>query len=176
MITPVKYSNPKLHDKEVQTLQELIEALNWVDATFPIVRQGFSETGTYPEVYKNDGTKENIKVYPDTDTGCFCFFEMQGDAICIDPEDTAYRYPLSVTFWMQLDKVNGAKAYDYTSEKIVLITNLLKNAGCEDISYTTDPDDIFEKYSDLKPERLNFAQRTFSAFKINFSIIGVQCN
>jgi len=168
------YSDPKLHDKEVQTLQNAIAALSWVQDAYPLVRKGQDDKGnTFPQVYKNDGTDVSVKVTPDSDVNCLCFFELDGNVERFPEGVGKYTYPLSVTFWLQLDKVYPAKNYDYTSELIVEIVNLLITYGCENISYTTE--DIFDGFSELEDINTKF-MRTYSAFKIFFSKEGTQCN
>ena len=171
------YSSPKLHDKEIQTLQTLFEAYAWVEDAYPLVRKGEDDKGNgFPLVYANDGSDTSYKILPDSEISCFCFFELEGEVTRFEESMGKYSYPLSVTFWLQLDKVYPAKAYDYTSELIVAVMNTLDDQGCTDISYTTDPDDIFEGFSELQEKTTQHFMRNYSAFKITFSKEGTQCS
>jgi len=169
------YTSPKLHDKEIQTLQNLISALDWVTYAYPLVRVGEDPDGkTYPLCYTNDGSDVSVKVLPDSDINCFCFFELEGDVTRFLESVGKYTYPLSVTFWLQLDKVYPTKTYDYTSELIVEVINLLIDADCEDITYTTE--DVFGGFSEIEEKNIQVFMRNYSAFKITFSKEGTQCN
>jgi len=171
------YTSPKLHDAEIQTLQNLFAALSWVQVAYPLVRVGRDSEGkTFPIVYTNDGTDISIRVAPDSEVNSFCFFELEGDVTRFPDSVGKYTYPLSVTFWLQLDKVDNTKNYDYTSELVLEIMNILDEQDCFDISYTTEPGEIFDRFSELEEQTYQHFMRNFSAFKISFTKEGTQCN
>jgi len=171
------FDSPKLHDAAVQTLQNLFAALSWVQVAYPLVRVGKDENGnTFPLVYTNDGSDVSVKITPDTSVNSFCFFELEGDVSRFADSVGRYTYPLSVTFWLQLDQTDNTKPYDYTSELIVAVINILDSNDCFDITYTTNPGEIFEKFSELEEQTYQHFMKNFSAFKIMFSVEGTQCN
>jgi len=163
------YTNPKLAEAVIQVLrQDFATNLPWLDKSYPIAQEHFDKEESYPIVYANDGTIENIDLRPDNSLDSYCFFEFLGANVQNDDDPIAYNF--SAVFWFDLSQIDSTQTQDYTWNLISHILLRLKKNDCYDISVTTNTDEIFDRYSfDLNKQQL---MRKFSGCKIPFTIYG----
>lgn len=185
MIIPSKYSSPVLADKYVQYLQEALETLAWIEKVQPAVRVGVDDQGrTFPVVYKNDGSNKNYNILFDTSLKSYAFFEYDGDVTMDDGnfsnEDQTMTIPLAIVVWGRLDKIYPSKNYDYTSELIKDVLDIIKYCvntsgyridGITDISWTTDYNRVFNRYTMHNEADAQAMMRDRTAFRISFTLI-----
>jgi len=171
MIT--QFDNPKFYDKKVQELNEKLDLLNWIENIYPIVQTGFFDGVTFPEVYNNNGSKKNTRVYPKGNS--ISFFKVEGEINGVDRDDDDMHFivPLSLTVWADLKKVYPYKEYNYRSELISDVMTVLRSNSCYDI--TLQLDNVFEGYTDLEKENNQNTMLPYTAFKINFSCTLTTC-
>lgn len=179
-----KYTSPVLADKYIQYLQEALQTLNWLEYVHPAVRVGVNEQGkTYPILYTNDGSKKNRNLLFDTDIKAYAFFEYDGDITMDDGSfsntDQLMTLPLSIVAWGRLDKIYPTKDYDYTSELIQDVLNVLKYCtntsgysidSITGVTYTTDYNKVFDKYSLHDETKTQALMRDYTAFKVSFTM------
>lgn len=164
----VLFSSPILYDK---IAQEINASMSLFDDQFPVVWTRTEEDQTVPEVYVNDGNKINLRVMPNTFRS-MSFFTVEGDMVELDEDD--YRVPMAITCWVNLQKYDDLKQYDYTSELIRDVTNILKKYGCYDLSVNVN--NPFEGFSMLQKEVTENIMRPYSAFKISFNKTIIICD
>jgi hypothetical protein len=167
------YGNPKFYDKKVQDLNEVLKTLGWIENIYPIARIGVDEDKTFPEVYRNDGSRVSERIYPGGSS--LSFFRIEGDinGVDLDDDDMHFVVPFSLTVWVDLTKVFPYKEYDYTSELIKDVVDKLKANSCNDIIIQTD--NVFDGFSDLEKGMFQNVMLPYSAFKINFKTILTTC-
>ena len=158
----VKYDNPIFYEKAVQELNEELEFLGWIQHQYPIVRLGETDEGTFPEVYYNDGGMKNLRVMPHGNS--ISFFRIEGELTQVD--EMWWNFPLSLTVWVDLRKIH-VRNYDYTTELMADVIDILERKSCSDIVIITD--NVFDGYSFLEKKLSQNTMRPFAAFKINFN-------
>ena len=172
------FTTPLLEDRVAQTIRKKFDSdLSWLEYSFPIVQTGIMESEeeefTYPQVYANDGSTDYYDIRPDWDVKSYCFFEFNG-AESIDEYD-GKQYNFDVTFYARLDLIGYVQ--DTTTSLIKDVLNVLKSPLIEarNIGWTTDVDEIFDKYSDLHRIITQSLMRHGTAFKISFSVWDEDC-
>jgi len=156
------FSNPILFDKIAQEINTALGSK--FDDQYPVCWTRTEEELTVPEVYKNDGSKIDFRVMPN-EFRSLSFFTVEGDLIELDEMD--FDCPMAITCWVNLQLYDDTKLYDYTSELIRDVTNVLRKYGCYDLSVNVlNP---FENFSMLQKEIDENTQRPRSAFKISFT-------
>jgi len=75
-----------------------------------------------------------------------------------------------VIFWCNLELVDPAKTYDYTSELISEVLDVLASQGAIVTETETRPENIFNNYSALQQELKQHLMRSYSGFKITFEV------
>jgi len=163
------YTDPKLADSVVQTIrQDFDTQLTWLDNSYPIAREHFDKDESYPIVYLGDGTINSVDLRPNSSVDSYCFFEfIDAD---VQNEDEPINYNLAVVFWFDLKNIDSTRTQDYTFNLISHILLRLRELGCYDISFTTNTDEIFNRYSfDLRKQQL---MRPYSGCRITFTVYG----
>lgn len=164
------YTNPKLHDSVIQSINDLL--VDYVEYRYGSVHVGYDESGeTYPSVYKNDGSRKNYMLFPDNRVKSFGFWELN-DSDVLDDDDGVI-YDLTFVFWGNLERIDSTKYYDFTSEIAQSIVQLFKNYGATAITYTQD--DIFSEYSKYLEQDKQTLMRPNTGFKINMKIHDFIC-
>jgi len=157
------YLNPKLQDEIVQQLNVLLAGE--VERLYGIVHIGYDEEGkTYPSIYRNDGSKKNMILFPDNRVKSFGFWEFS-EATVLD-DDEGIEYELSFVFWGNLQRIDESKDYDFTSEIEQSIVQILKDDGATGITYTQE--DVFSDYSKYEEKSRQTLMRPNTGFKISF--------
>ncbi len=160
-----KYTDPKLQDEVVQTLNTKLEACTYIEYFYPIAHLGTNkEDETYPQIYRNDGSEKNLMLFPDNKAKSFIFWEFVGATILDDDEGVDYN--LSLIFWGNLDRMDN-KHYDYTGEIQQEILQILKTNGARDISFE---DYDFATYSMYQENERQTLMRPNTAFKIDLIV------
>jgi hypothetical protein len=156
------FADPKFYDKRIQDLNTELAKLGWITKQYPLCYLGEDDEGTFPEVYKNDGSGRNIRVMPEGDA--VSFFQIEGDMVEVD--DFQFLTQFSLTVWGDLRKITTSKDYDYTSDLIKdVITTLRANACYYLVIDVRTPLDGFSYLAKLNEQN---TMRPFTAFKINF--------
>jgi len=167
------YTTPKMHDKVVQAINESLASLTYIDYFYPIVHLSYDEEGnTFPSVYMNDGTFDNYMVFPDNRVRAFVFFEMDEGGLSNIALDEDSEFSLALIFWGNLETINTIKRYDYTSEIINDIGIILGGMDAYDMTYSTETDEIFDKYSLYKEQEKQTLLRPYTGFKVTFKMKG----
>lgn len=183
MIKPKKYLDPKLVDNVVQTIQLSLEDFNWIGVVYPLSRIGVTADGLfYPQIYRNDGSVDNISIQPDDSVKSYAYFSLEGDVRTVEDafdEYTVLSVPLGLTFWGQLDKMFRSKKYDYTSELINDILVMLKDVAktpsnniesIEEVHYSMAWNSLFGKYTYSEQDK-QLLLRNYTGFVIYFTVI-----
>jgi len=169
---PAYYASPKLEYKIAQNIQVAFDSgLGWLDRSYHIARIGIdaSQKTTYPQIYKNDGSKEHFDIRPDSSIGAYSFFEIDRPFVANKYENTLSCF-FNVIFWCNLELVDPAKTYDYTSELISEVLDVLASQGAIVTETETRPENIFNNYSALQQELKQHLMRSYSGFKITFEV------
>ena len=169
---PAYYASPKLEYKIAQNIQVAFDSgLGWLDRSYHIARVGIdaSQKSTYPQIYKNDGSKEHFDIRPDSSIGAYSFFEIDRPFVANKYENTLSCF-FNVIFWCNLELVDPAKTYDYTSELISEVLDVLASQGAIVTETETRPENIFNNYSALQQELKQHLMRSYSGFKITFEV------
>lgn len=164
MATQTAFSTPYLWDKIAQELNVKLNALGYFDDLYMVAHVGFNDEETFPEIYKNDGSRENFRLLPDS-TRAMSFFIVTGDV----EENDEYHMtcPMALCVWMNLELVDADKNYDYTSEIVRDSFNVLRDYGCYDMS--VDINTPFDTFSELAKGVGANIMRPYSGFKISFN-------
>ncbi len=171
MATQTAFANPFLWDKVAQELNLSINALGHFDDLYMVAHVGHDGDETYPEIYKNDGSRENFRLLPDS-TRAMSFFIVEGD---IDEvEEYHMNCPMAFCAWMNLELLNPAKNYDYTSEIVRDCFNKLREYGCYDMRI--DINTPFDGFTELAKGVTANIMRPYSGFKISFNKTIEVCN
>lgn len=171
-VTPPYYSNPQLDYKVIQDLQILLwTELQWLDRSYHLAKVGVDSENksTYPQIHANNGTDEHFDIRPDKRISSYSFFEID-KPFTIDYNSKECNYYLSIVFWNNLELIDNTKQYDFTSELIKDVVEVLKKRAGENFVIETRPEQIFNKYNALKQENTQLLIRRFSAFKVTFNI------
>ncbi len=164
------YSDPKMQDAVVQTLNALLT--DQVEYLFGIVNVGYDKDGkTYPSIYYNDGSRKNFMLFPDSKVKSFGFWEFNGTEVL--GEDEGVIYDLTFVFWGNLERINRNKNYDFTSEIEQGIIQRFKGAGATEVSYTEDG--VFDDYSKYSEQDNQSLMRPNTGFKISLKMHEIEC-
>jgi len=158
------FSNPILWDKIAQEINVKLTALGHFDDVYPVASVGFDGENSFPEIYKNDGTKTNFRLLPDS-TRAMSFFIVTGDMNELD--ELSMEVPLALCVWMNLELLDDTKEYDYSSEIVKDCYNVLKNYGCYDMA--VDINTPFSEFTQMSKEVTANIMRPYSGFRINFN-------
>lgn len=148
------------YDRIAQEINAKLESM--FDDQYPVCWTRTENEETIPEVYLNDGTKVNLRVMPN-DSRSMSFFTVEGDLIELDED--YFEIPMAITCWFNLQEYNS-KQYDYTSELIRTVYNVLKDYGAYDMNVNVNTP--FENFSMLAKVVDENTMRPYSAFKISF--------
>ena len=164
MATITAFTAPYLWDKIAQQLNTQLKTLGYFDDLYMVAHVGYDGDETFPEIYKNDGSRENFRLLPDS-SRAMSFFIVTGDM----PENEEYHLtcPMALCVWMNLELVETAKNYDYTSEIVRDCFNTLRAYGCYDM--TVDINTPFDGFTQLAKGVSANIMRPYSGFKISFS-------
>ena len=169
MRTPDKYILPQFFNKRIEEINESLSALGWIEYIHPLAHVGEYEQGTFPEVYVNDGSKKSIRIFPHGNS--LSFFTLSS-AEQID-ESEMYAVNLSLVVWADMTKVYPAKTYDYTTELLKDVKEVIdKHNG---YSKTFDFDEVFEDFSQLEKVENQNTMLPYTAFRVNFTVDLLMC-
>lgn len=169
MRTPNGYIAPEFYNKTIEEINDSLSALGWIEYIHPLARTGVDEQGTFPEVYLNDGSRNSIRIMPHGKS--LSFFTMSS-SVEID-ESEYYAVEMSLIVWADMTKVYPAKAYDYTTELIKDVKNVLNEHGAYDKSI--DHEGVFDGFTELEKVENQNTMFPRTAFKINFTIDVLFC-
>lgn len=158
------HGTPILYDKVAQELNVQLNLLGHIDDLYPVCFMGYDDEETFPEVYVNDGTKVSLRVMPDS-TKSLSFFIVVGDMIELD--ELSMEVPMAYCVWMNLQKVDPAKQYDYTTSIIKDCYNTIRKYGGYDM--LTDVNTPFDGFTQLASQLTANLSRPYSGFKISFN-------
>lgn len=165
------YTNPKLQDSIVQSLNALIT--EHVEYLYGIASMGYDEDGsTYPSIYWNDGSGKNMMLFPDDKVKSFGFWEFFDGAEVLNDDDGTY-FRLAFVFWGNLERIDSTKNYDFTSEILQAILNIFIEQGAEEVSYTIG--DVFSIYSKYLEEAKQTLMKPNTGFKIELRMHDIPC-
>lgn len=169
MNTADTFPSPKFYDKKVQEINADLTSLGWIQYIHPIANIGEDEQGTFPEVYKNDGSKKSIRIFPTGNS--LSFFEI--DTIDQIDESDHWATQLSVIVWADMTKVYPAKDYNYTTELIEDVKGVLDDHSA--YNYTIQLRDVFADYSQMEKVVNQNTMLPYTAFRINFTVDILMC-
>lgn len=155
------FSSPLLYDKIAQEINTALGST--FDDQYPVCWMRTEEGETIPEVYKNDGSKINFRVMPNS-VRSMSFFIIEGDIDELD--EWSFQVPMAIICWLNLTEYSSSE-YDYTTEIIRTVYNVLREYGCYDMSI--DVNDPFGGFTMLEKEKASNTMRPYSAFKVSFS-------
>jgi len=163
MTRVIEYGTPILYDKVAQELNVKLFDLGYIDDLYPVAFTGVEEEETFPEIYLNDGNRINLRLLPDSSKS-YSFFVVTGEMI---EEELTFQIPMALIVWMNMQKIAPGKKYDFTSEVIRDVYNVLDDYGCYDLSVNVN--DPFEGFTILDHEKLATTMRPYTAFRISFT-------
>lgn len=164
MTTISTFASPILWQKIAQEINVELAKLGHFDDVYPVASIGFDGDETFPEMYKNDGTKTNFRLLPDS-TRAMSFFVVSGDMIEID--EFTLECPMSLCVWMNLQLLDDTKEYDYTQDIVKDCYNVLRNYGCFEIA--VDINTPFSEFTQMTKDVSANIMRPYSGFRINFT-------
>jgi len=164
----IQYSDPVFYDKKIQTLNEKLDVLGWIENIYPVCWKGESEEGTFPEVYYNSGVV-NFRALPEGQS--ISFFTING--VMSEVDEYQFTVPFSLYVWGDLKKIYKKKSYDYTGELIKEVIGVLRKNSCNDLEIITD--NVFSEFSYLEKSLQQVTMRPFTAFRINFTTLLTTC-
>ena len=167
------FDNPILYDKIAQELNVKLDVLGYIDDLYGVAREGFEEEDTFPEIYTNNGSKISLRVMPATERS-LSFFIVTGEMVEANGEEFNFDVPMALIVWFNLLKVNPLKLYDYTSEIIKDVYNVLDTYGCFDIG--VDINDVFSPFTMLEKQISSNLVRPYTGFKMTFNKTVSICN
>lgn len=157
------FSNPIYWDLVAQELNTELAKLSFIDDLYPVCSIGYDDDETYPECYLNSGTKQNLRVLPDS-TRSLSFFIVTGDIVEVD--ELMIGIPMALMLWANLQEVYPDKKYNYSAELWRSVYNVLNKYGAYDISLnTTDP---FPEFSQLSKQVGATTMLPYSASRFEF--------
>ena len=168
MIEP--YTDPKFYDKKIAEINVDLTALGWIETVYPLTQIGVDEEGTFPEVYRNDGTKKSQRVYPHGNS--ISFFALNDTLTRIDESDM-YTVNFGLIVWADLTKVNTDKDYNYTTELINDVRRVIDSNDGYD--YSIELQGVFSDYDQLEKVENQNTMLPNTAFKINFTCDLLTC-
>lgn len=169
MRTPDSYILPQFYNKRIEEINEDLSALGWIEYVHPLAHVGEDEHGTFPEVYVNDGSRNSIRIFPHGNSLSF-FTLTSADQI---DESEMYAVNLSLVVWADMTKVYPAKTYDYTTELLKDVKEVIdKHNG---YSKSFDFDEVFEDFSQLEKIENQNTMLPNVAFRINFIVDLLMC-
>ena len=157
------FDSPRYYDKIIQEINLDLTGLGWIDTVYPLAMMGEDEEGTFPEVYSNDGSRENIRAFPSGNSISFFTIEDQDQ----EDESDYFDCPLSLIVWADLTKVDGTKEYNYTNELVIEVYDVLTSHGAYNISI--DYQGVFDGFTQLEKLENQNVMLPYTAFKISFS-------
>ena len=169
MITPDAFANPKFYDKAIQEINTDLDALGWIEFVHPLSQVGEDDEGTFPEVYKNDGSKISIRIYP---TGNSLSFFTLDSAVQIE-ETESFRVDLGLIVWADLTKVYPSKDYNYTTELLEDVRGVLNSHAAYE--YNIQFQEVFAEYTQLEKLINQNVMLPNTAFKFNFALTLIMC-
>ena len=157
-------SNPNaiLYDKIAEDINTKLGSM--FDDQIPVCWARIEEDQVVPEVYSGSGDKINLRVMPDT-TRSLSFFTIEGELTEID--EYYFACPMALTFWVNLQKYDDTKSYDFTTELIRDVTNIIRDYGGYD--FAVNVNNPFENFSMLEKEVAANTMRPYTAAKITFT-------
>ena len=164
MATQTAFVTPYLWDKISQELNTQIAKLGYFDDMYRVAHVGYDDEATFPEVYKNDGSRDNFRVLPDS-TRAVSFFILTGDVV--ENDEYHVTCPMAFCAWVNLELVDATKNYDYTSELVRDCYNKIRAYGCYDI--VIDVSTPFDGFTELAKGTSANIMRPYSGFKISFN-------
>lgn len=169
------FTNGRLHDRVCDKIRTRLDTLAWMEYSFPIVYLGVVESEeteeTFPRVYANDGSTTHYDVRPDDRAKAFCFFELDDTTVLDEWDGTEYTFSLIVYSRLDL-AIPGDSGQDYTSKLIAQVMGELRHISinARPVGWTTNPEDIFDKYSGLDELVTQSQMKLGTAFKITFTV------
>ncbi len=165
------FASPLYYDKVAQELNTKIDLLSHIDDLYGVAWVGYDDEETYPEIYVNDGTKTNLRIMPDS-TKSLSFYVVTGPMVEVD--ESGFTVPMAYCVWMNLLKVDPAKAYDYTNEIARDMYNVITKYGAFDVSMEFQ--DPYPEFTQLTKQVSANIMRPYSGFRIEFSKNVQNCN
>ena len=165
------FASPLYYDKVAQELNAKLTLLSHIDDLYGVTWVGYDDEETYPEIYVNDGTKQNLRVMPDS-TKSLSFFVVTGEMSEVD--EIGFAIPMAYCVWMNLTKVDPSKAYDFTTEIIRDCYNVINTYGGYDVS--VEVNDPYPEFSQLSKQVSANIMRPYSGFRIEFTKNVQTCN
>lgn len=165
-----KYASPKFYDKKVQEINDDLHSLGWIENIYAITQVGIDEEGTFPEIYKNDGSKKSIRVYPD---GNSISFFVLNDPMTQLEEGDVFQVSLTLIVWADLSKVYQNKTHNYTTELIDDVLGVLEDHSSYDL--VIEQQNVFDEYTQLEKIENQNVMLPNTAFKITFNVDITQC-
>lgn len=156
------HGNPLFYDLIASELNALLFNLGHIDDLYGVCFTAEENEETYPQIYVNDGTKVNLRVLPDSSKS-MSFFVVGGNMTELDELDMAV--PMGYIVWMNLQKVDPSKAYDYTEEVLRDVLNVIRKYGGYD--FNVDVNSPLSEWSMMEGKAATM--RPYSSFRVDFT-------
>lgn len=185
-VTPYKIDDPAGIDIVVKSLQILYEEFSWLEKSFAraVIRseKRKSQTGAdfdyiFPGMFSRvgDDVHDYLNMMELDNYDAYSFF------LALDPEESIsyeeeiqnqYRRRLDNIIWLNLEKVDNTKDYDYLEEIKHDVKNKIENNrfGTVDIvSIEDEPEAIFREFS-LETTDTQFLYYPYRGFRIQMNV------
>jgi hypothetical protein len=175
-VTPYVIPSPVGIDKVITNLQVALAAnLSWLEKSFgkanKTIKQEDDREFIFPSIL-TEVSKDEIPLLGNDNFNAYSYFLADGEELPINYEEHAvnqYQRPISLTFWMDLKRVDSTKLYNFKEElirevkKVISTTNVGNGNDVEILSVVTDPELIFDGYSTdlMKSQMLTYPQVGF---------------
>jgi hypothetical protein len=169
-------------DLAIQKIQEKLSALAWLQKAFgkafrqtgPAPLQSREESGnrgrdiTFPEVYNN---REPLSLMINDNLKSYCFFHINGAMRFPSWEHftkvQAAVQPISIIFWLNLEKIDPTKKYNFAEILRGEVLNVLSSCpGLTVEESETDISRVFAPYT-ITDTFKQFLKPPFAAFRFN---------
>jgi len=177
-IIPPVIQDDFLDNRIIQLLQNDLSELDWLEVIYPLAEKGYRKDSenrdfAYAQLYKNDGSKDYLDLFPNDNISAYSFFELETDGMTVTFSEDDLIVRLNIIFFANLRKIDDTKEFDFTKTLIADSLRKIKAGAFSneifDVRVTTDKDLIFDRY-DYSQEQLKYIMYPNTAFKLSFEI------
>lgn len=186
--TPIKdtvpyiLDNPVGIDRIVKVLQSDLLTIPWIEKSFNrAVMMSAIENDTprtFPKCWVSDGQDE-FEMIANDNWDAYTFFYSSGNETTLDPEeqdDYQFEQKLSLYLWVNLDRVDDSKTYDYLPELKQQVLSVIESASLisDDAILLTDidetPSTVYDGFT-VDIDKLQLIYYPYRAIRFDFNAV-----
>lgn len=163
-------------------LTHFAAALPWLDNAYGLVQTGVdkSRLQRYPQLYRNDGSRQVTDLRMDERMQALSWFEYDGPSL-YEPDESVggtsgyFRHQLAVVLWLNLDRLAPGRADDCADEVVedFFVRGLLASPLGGELRperIERDPARVFERYR-WEPATHQLLMHPYAACRIPFEVL-----